>query len=66
MYDAMKPHCLPCPYKPPLEREKVARQLFVEEGKEGRRYMVNWLGDQRGIREVSKKEFDEALAEMME
>ena len=65
-FDPMKPHCLACPYKPPLEREKVARQLFVEEGKEGRRYMVNWLGDQRGIREVSKKEFDEALAEMME
>jgi len=21
-FDPMKPHCLPCPYKPPLEREK--------------------------------------------
>lgn len=22
-FDPMKPHCLECPYKPPLEREKV-------------------------------------------
>ena len=22
-FDPMKPHCLACPYKPPLEREKV-------------------------------------------
>jgi len=29
-FDPMKPHCLDCPYKPPLEREKVARQLFGE------------------------------------
>ena len=25
MYDPMKPHCLDCPYKPPLEREKVVK-----------------------------------------
>lgn len=23
MFNPMKPHCLDCPYKPPLEREKV-------------------------------------------
>lgn len=23
MFNPMKPHCLECPYKPPLEREKV-------------------------------------------
>lgn len=65
-FDPMKPHCLACPYKPPLEREKVERQLFVQEDKQGKHYLVSWLGDKRGIREVSKEEFDEALAEMME
>jgi len=65
MYDPMKPHCLDCPYKPPLEREKVARQLFVEEGKEGRRYMVNWLGSERIVREMSKEEFEDLMRDML-
>lgn len=32
-FDPMKPHCLPCPYKPPLEREKVVavREVTGEE-----------------------------------
>ncbi len=32
-FDPMKPHCLPCPYKPPLEREKVGavREVTGEE-----------------------------------
>lgn len=64
-FDPMKPHCLACPYKPPLEREKVERQLFVQEDIQGKHYLVSWLGDKRGVREVSKKEFDEALADMM-
>lgn len=33
MFNPMKPHCLACPYKPPLEREKVGavREVTGEE-----------------------------------
>ena len=33
IFDPMKPHCLACPYKPPLEREKVVavREVTGEE-----------------------------------
>lgn len=33
MFNPMKPHCLECPYKPPLEREKVGavREVTGEE-----------------------------------
>ena len=33
IFNPMKPHCLECPYKPPLEREKVGavREVTGEE-----------------------------------
>lgn len=62
MYDAMKPHCLPCPYKPPLEREKLPKELFVDDGK---RYMATWSDHGKAIREVSKEEFERELESML-
>lgn len=57
-----KPHLLPCPYKPPLEREKLDRELYVDTGK---RYMATWNGKENVCREVSKEEFDAVMLDML-
>ena len=60
MHDPDKPHCLPCPYKVPLERDKVERE-YVDDGT---RTVVDWLAPGGGcLRTVSKDEYERMLTD---